>query len=298
VSRPPRDRSPDRSRDRAHDRPDARRDERGRTRPREEAPRQERGREAPIAPSPSGEGEIVYGLRASLALLETRPESIREVYVSPDAREEARALVARIRHARELPDRELERLAQTSHHEGVVVRTGPRKWVSGKELRALFDPRNAPRDGRARVGVALDRVRNPYNVGAILRTAAFFGVDAAILGAPAPHPALAPDAIRVAEGGAERIALSRTTDLAETLAQLRSVGVHVYGAENDGAHDITRFAIQRPAVLVVGHEREGISPRVKEQCDAMLAIRGTGAIQSLNVSIAASLLVHELVRPR
>lgn len=238
--------------------------------------------------------EIVFGLRACLAILATRPASIREVMVSPDQRDAARPLIAHARtNAREVPDRELERIAETAHHEGVVVRTTPRKWTSGKELRALFE-----NGMKSPVGIALDRVRNPYNIGAILRTAAFFGVDVAILGAPAPHPALPPDAARVAEGGAEQLALSRTTDLAETLAQLRKAGVHVYGAENDGAHDLTRFAIARPCVLVVGHEREGISPRVKEQCEAMVAIRGTGAIQSLNVSIATSLLLHELVRDR
>jgi TrmH RNA methyltransferase len=289
VTRGQRDRPPPRPRARGHERADTRGAE-PRERPPRPAPREAR------APHEANSGEIVYGLRAALALLETRPGSIREVFVAPEARDEARPLLMRIRASRELPDRELERLAQSSHHEGVVVRTDPRRWTSGKELRALFDPRNRGRDARPPVGIALDRVRNPYNVGAILRSAAFFGVDVAILGAPAPHPALAPDAVRVAEGGAERLSLSRTTDLAETLAQLRSVGVHVYGAENDGAQDVTRYAIQRPAVLVVGHEREGISPRVREQCEAMLAIRGTGAIQSLNVSIAASLLVHELVR--
>ncbi len=245
--------------------------------------------------TPSAEpSEIVFGLRACLAVLAKRPDAIREVFVSADQREEARALVARAgMNARELPDRELERVAETAHHEGVVVRTTPRRWASGKELRAMFENKM-----RSPIGIALDRVRNPYNIGAILRTAAFFGIDVAILGAPAPHPALPPDAARVAEGGAEQLTLSRTTDLAETLAQLRKVGVRVYGAENDGAEDITRFTIARPCVLVVGHEREGISPRVKEQCDAMLAIRGTGAIQSLNVSIATSLMLHELVRAR
>ncbi|MBX7193237.1 MAG: RNA methyltransferase [Sandaracinaceae bacterium] len=244
--------------------------------------------------------EIVFGLRACLAVLATRPQAIREVLVSADQRDAARALIAHARgHARELPDRELERVAETSHHEGVVVRTAPRAWASGKELRALLDPRNVDmrREGaRPKVAVALDRVRNPYNIGAILRSAAFFGIDVAVLGAPAPHPALPPDAARVAEGGAEHLVLSRTTDLAETLAQLKKVGVRIYGAENDGAHDVTTFTIERPCVLVLGHEREGISPRVREQCDAMLAIRGTGAIQSLNVSIAASLLIHEFAR--
>jgi RNA methyltransferase, TrmH family len=65
---------------------------------------------------------------------------------------------------------------------------------------------------RSGTAIALDRVRNPYNIGAIVRSAAFFGVDAALLGTPAPHPGLPPTAVRVAEGGAEHLALARTTD--------------------------------------------------------------------------------------
>ncbi len=239
----------------------------------------------------------MFGLRACLAILAKRPEAILEVLVSPAARVEAEPLLRRMSgSARELPDAQLERIAGTSHHEGVVVRTRPRRWASGKELRALLDPASPAAAGR--VAVALDRVRNPYNIGAILRSAAFFGVDAAILGAPAPHPALPPDAARVAEGGAEHLVLSRTTDLAETLNQLRKNGVFVYAAENDGALDAIGLTFHKPCVLVFGHEREGISERVRAQCNTTVAIRGVGAIQSLNVSIAASLMLSELVRGR
>ncbi|MBX7196681.1 MAG: hypothetical protein K1X94_31805 [Sandaracinaceae bacterium] len=74
--------------------------------------------------------------------------------------------------------------------------------------------------------------------------------------------------------------------------------MHVYGAENDGALDAIGLTFHKPCVLVLGHEREGIPERVRAQCHAMVALRGTGAIESLNVSIAASLLISELVRGR
>src|SRR5262249_30383703 len=146
------------------------------------------------------------------------------------------------------------------------------------------------------VALALDRVRNPYNVGAILRSAAFFGLDGVLLGAPAPHPALAPDAVRVAEGGAEYLLLSRTTDLADTLSRLRARSVQILGGESHSGASAIGFAFVRPTMLVMGHEREGLSERVRTQCDALVTIRGAGAIQSLNASIAASVLVAEIVR--
>jgi tRNA G18 (ribose-2'-O)-methylase SpoU len=119
-----------------------------------------------------------------------------------------------------------------------------------------------------------------------------------IFGSRAPEPDLPEDAVRVAEGGAEHLALSRTTDLAETLKRLRESGVQIVGAESDGAASAVGFSFASKSVLVLGHEREGISDRVRAQCDAVVAIRGSGAIESLNVAIAASVMLSELVRDR
>jgi TrmH RNA methyltransferase len=145
---------------------------------------------------------------------------------------------------------------------------------------------------RARgTAVALDRVRNPYNVGAILRSAAFFAVDAVLLGAPAPHPGLAPTAVRVAEGGVEHLQLARTTDLADTLARLRARGIRVVGADAHATASAFGFAFPRPVVVVVGNEREGLGERVRAQCDALVSIPGGSAVESLNVGVAAGILV-------
>jgi tRNA G18 (ribose-2'-O)-methylase SpoU len=169
----------------------------------------------------------------------------------------------------------------------VCLGTKPRRFVAQGDLLELLTRRKG-------VAVALDRVRNPYNVGAILRTAAFFGVDAVILGAPAPHPALAPDAVRVAEGGAEHVALARTTDLAETLGRLRQKGVAIVGADQSAKQDIHAFVFTRPCVLVVGHEREGLGDRIRGSCDALVAIRGASTIESLNVAVASGILIAKL----
>ena len=142
----------------------------------------------------------------------------------------------------------------------------------------------------------MDRVRNPYNVGAVVRTAAFFGVEAVLVGASAPHPGLAPLALRVAEGGAEHVALARTTDLADTLARLRARGALVVGADGHAERAYHEHVFDRPAVLVLGHEREGLSPRIRGQCDAVVAIPGGGAVESLNVAVAAGILIGEMMR--
>ncbi len=238
-------------------------------------------------------GEVVQGLRACVAVFARRREDVLRVLFSRGLErplsEVLRWCRARGVACREATERELDDAAGSSHHEGVCMVTKPRRWASGAELAELLEKRRG-------TAIALDRVRNPYNVGAILRTAAFFGVDAAVLGAPAPHPALPPVAVRVAEGGAEHVVLSRTTDLAETLARLRSRRVQIVGADGRAPTSALEFAFARPAVLVLGHEREGLGERIRRHCDAVVALRGGGAVESLNVGVAAGILVAEMAR--
>ncbi len=246
------------------------------------------------------EGEIVFGHRAASAVWAVRPEDVLKIGYAreraADVEEMLRAASARRIPVGELSELELERASRSTHHEGLVVRAKPRKWSSLSDLaNALISARG----GRARgFAIALDRVRNPYNVGAILRSAAFFGIDAAILGSLAPHPALAPDAIRVAEGGAEHLRLARTTDLADTLLRLRGRGLRVIGAESDARASLFGYAFAAPTVLVLGHEREGLSPAVRAACDDVVAIPGAGHVVSLNVGVAASVCIAELARGR
>jgi TrmH RNA methyltransferase len=191
----------------------------------------------------------------------------------------------------EVSDPELARIAESEPHEGLCVLAKGRRWASAQEFGDLL-----VRSGGT--AIALDRVRNPYNIGAILRSAAFFGVDAALLGTPAPHPGLPPTAVRVAEGGAEHVTVARTTDLADTLGRLRAKKIRVIGADGQADRSAIGFPFVRPTILVLGNEREGLGDRVRAQCDAIVAIPGSGAVESLNVAVAAGVLIAELSRGR
>lgn len=244
---------------------------------------------------PHGPTEIVHGLRAGLALLVRRPDDVRRVALASEvAREVEPAL--RVLRRRGVPiavlaPRELERIAGAAQHEGLCVEALSRRFASPAELA----DRLASSRGTA---IALDRVRNPYNVGAILRSAAFFGLDAALVGPSAQHAGLDPQAVRVAEGGAEHLLLCRTTDLAGTLARLRARGIRIVGADGHAETEAIGHRFARPTVLVLGNEREGLGPRVRDACDELVAIRGSGAVESLNVAMAAALLVSEMMRER
>ncbi len=237
----------------------------------------------------------MQGLRAGLSVFAKRPDDILRVLHARSLRQEVAGLTRWAGQARipcaEVPEAELDRFAGSSHHEGLCVATRVRRWRSARELAdALVQTRGT--------AIALDRVRNPYNVGAILRSAAFFGVDAALFGAQAPHPDLAPTAVRVAEGGVEHLLLARTTDLADTLARVRERGVRVIGADGHSTASATGFAFGRPAILVLGNEREGLGERVRAQCDAIVAGRGNRHHESLNVAVAAGVLFAEMLSRR
>jgi TrmH RNA methyltransferase len=239
--------------------------------------------------------ETIVGLRAGLAVFARRPDEILQVAYARAVRSEVEPLVRRMR-ARDLPcdersDGELARIAGSEPHEGLCVLARERRWASAGDLADLLVKTRG-------AALALDRVRNPYNVGAILRSAAFFGVDAVLLGTPAPHPGLPMTAVRVAEGGAEHVTLARTTDLADTLGRLRARGVRVIGADGASETSALGFAFPRPCLLVLGNEREGMGDRVRAQCDSIVAIRGSGAVESLNVSVAAGVLISQLKRAR
>jgi RNA methyltransferase, TrmH family len=258
-------------------------------------PRSDRpARPNPKSSRPPPEGtEVQYGLRSGLAVFDRRRRDIRRIGFDPALRAELSELVRWAAGAgvpcREEDERELAARAQSSQHEGLVLDVLPRRWLPARELAAQL----AKEPG---IVLALDRVRNPQNIGAVLRSAAFFGVKAVILGAPAPHPGLPPFALRVAEGGAEHLAFCRTTDLAETLGRLRAEGIPIIGADAHATGGFDAAPPRSSSVLVLGHEREGLGPRIKAQCSSLVAIQGSGAIESLNVAVAAGVLLAELWR--
>jgi RNA methyltransferase, TrmH family len=259
-------------------------------RPRATAGPPPRGR----APEAGPAADRIHGFRAGLAVLARRPADVLRVAclreIAPDVEAAFPKGAARPPIAI-LASHEIEGLARSPQHEGLCLEARPRRWATPADLADVLQQTNG-------IAIALDRVRNSYNIGAILRSAGFFGVGAVLLGAPAPHPGLDPNAIRVAEGGVEHVTLARTTDLADTLGRLRARGVKVYGTDGQADASGLGYRFVRPAILVLGNEREGLGPRVRAACDALVAIRGSGQVESLNVGIAASILIAELVRPR
>ena len=240
--------------------------------------------------------EKVYGRNAARAVLEARFDDVVRIAHGVDDRQwlgpYLREAAARRLPYAELDDAGLESLAESIHHEGVVVITRPRRVLDGH---ALFE-RLAKSDRFA--CIALDGVTNPHNIGAILRTAAFLGVDAVCIHGDEHRAPLTPAAVRVAEGAAEHIDIARIPDLDAFLRALRQEGVAVFSADVRGEHDA--FDVRWPArtMLVFGSEARGLSPAVQDEIDMSVSIRGTDAVESINVSVAAGIVMAAWLRSR
>ncbi|MBU0553883.1 RNA methyltransferase [Myxococcota bacterium] len=226
---------------------------------------------------------LVYGLNAALAVGAHRPQAIRRVLYTREAREAIGALLSATAKARrpyrEVVEDELRRVCGTPHHGGVVVITDPLP---------IHPPDALDHPHADALFIALDGVGNPHNLGAILRSAAWFGVDAVII----PDDLQLSGAVtRVALGGAEVVPCVATARLSETLRYLREDGVTVLAADQ-GAPPLDLSApLPRPLCLVLGHESEGLSAPVRQAASLVRAIPGTHAVESLNVSVSAGILL-------
>ncbi len=258
------------------------------------APSERARRKAQVERDPT---ERIVGLSAARAVLEVRPEHVLHIAHSPAARGEIGALLreaARRRIAyRELPDEELAKMAGSLHHEGICVLAKARPSVQVSDLTRALAGSGSRADPRASTGgfvLALDQVANPHNVGALLRSAAYFGA-AGLLVAHGEARGLGPAAVRIAEGGAEYVPVCFVRELAGALDQLAGAGAAIVGADVHEGEALGTVELTDKCVLVVGNERSGLSPAVGKRCTRRVRIAGRGFVESLNVSVAAGILL-------
>lgn len=228
---------------------------------------------------------VVYGLRAALAVAEHRPAAIRRVFHHEKLRRDIgpllKAAAAHRRPYREVTREELKKLAGGVHHEGVVVFADP---LPLRDLSTLELPPDA-------LVLALDDVGNPHNMGAILRSCAWFGVHALVVPRTDGQAALSAAAVRVAQGGAEVVPVVAVDDLPAALVILRGRGLRVVGADQRARPlEFTR-PLPRPLCLVLGNESRGLHGATQTACDFRISIPGSGPVESLNVSVAAGILL-------
>ena len=233
------------------------------------------------------------GLAAVQARFTREPESIKRLFFDEANGRRlgamCRALAVAKKIYRQVPAAELEKISGTLHHGGVVC------VVSSPELGAPSAKDIAKWAAGRETIVVLDRIGNAHNLGAIARSAAFFGVSNIVIPAHASAALPGEAAHRVAEGGLEHVRVWRVATLPMFLKALAAAGYETLGAAAHGGAALRRGSSARPLALVMGNEEHGLAPEVAKACSGLVTLAGSGRVESLNVSVASAVLLHALI---
>ncbi|WP_119354526.1 23S rRNA (guanosine(2251)-2'-O)-methyltransferase RlmB [Azohydromonas sediminis] len=239
--------------------------------------------------------KVLYGFHAVGVRLKTAPDSVIEVHVDAARRDaRMRQFVQRVRDAGigvvDSDDAQLTRLVGNPRHQGVAARVKPLPQVHS--LDDLLDAVQGPP-----LVLALDGVTDPHNLGACLRVADGAGVHAVI--APKDHAVgLNATVAKVASGAAETVPYLMVTNLARSLTELKERSIRVVGLADDAALTLYEADLSGPLALVLGAEGPGMRQLTRKTCDLLVRIPMKGAVESLNVSVAAGVCLYEAVRQR
>jgi 23S rRNA (guanosine2251-2'-O)-methyltransferase len=241
-------------------------------------------------------GETIYGMHAVRVMLERHADRVLSVRLAErrdDPRARAIEELAR-RHERpveRVDAHALRRQLGDVAHQGVSAEIAPLPPWSEDELLAALQVAHAP------LLLALDGVQDPHNLGACLRTADACGALAVIV--PRDRAAqLTPTVRKVAAGAAETTPVVTVTNLVRTLKLLKEAGLWIVGADAEAGKPARDVDLRGPIVLVLGAEGTGLRQLTQQNCDFMVSLPQRGAVESLNVSVAAAMLLYEALRQR
>ncbi len=192
---------------------------------------------------------------------------------------------------KEISPQKLDYYCGGANHQGVAVMFASQEYATVEDMFALAETR-----GEKPFLIICDEIEDPHNLGAIIRTAEATGVHGVII--PERRSAsLNATVAKAACGALEYVPVARVTNIANTIDALKQRGVWVFGADMDG-DDYTRTDFDTPCALVIGNEGKGIGALTAKKCDAVISLPMCGKINSLNASVAAGILMYEVVRSR
>jgi len=235
--------------------------------------------------------DLIWGLHSVEEAL-AGAGRVREVLLDGGSGPGARVLADRAKAAglpvRLLPPQAFRDLSRGRPFQGIAARVAAYLYADDD---ATIEAAAAHGDG---VLLALDQVQDPQNLGSILRSAAFFGVRGVLLPQDRSAP-VSPAAVRASAGAAGRVPVARVVNLARTVRACKDAGFFAVAAVADGGVPPGAMPLPRgPVLLVVGSESEGVRRLVRESCDALVTVPSPGGFESLNVGVAAGVLLHAL----
>ncbi len=243
----------------------------------------------PEVETPSSD-DFLYGRHPVLEMLSAEGECrVNKLWLLKGAQgsgfEELLRLAQERRVVFQWVDRDrLDFMVRSANHQGVVARVSSVGYGDWNSL---------VKDGSTPL-LLLDGIEDPHNVGAILRSAAFFGAKGVIV--PRWRSAgLSGTVMKASAGALAKVPMVQVANIAQALLDLKEKGYWIYGADGTG-EPASSIVLNSPLALVIGAEGSGLHRLVKDRCDALMAVPGSGGMESLNASCAAAVLLHEIFR--
>ena len=247
-----------------------------------------------------------------IAALRSRPHDVTEIRLSTDSPSDSWSEVVQLAGQHRVPVyqvQENERVGRRNKHsepkaERVGIATALVRENSGVDLNHLLRldaGRSTPSSDatseptRHGLWLALDCLQDPHNVGAVFRTAGFFGVRGVVVTRDRSAP-LNSTAYDVAAGGMEAVPFSIVQNLSRTMEVAKKNGLWLLGTSEHASDEISKIPLDRPWLLILGNEEKGLRRLTQETCDMLCAIKPQGSVTSLNVSSAAAICISQLSR--
>jgi len=238
---------------------------------------------------------FIYGINAVTESLKARGRSFAWVGVAKERHDlRLQRVVDECRRqgvaVRFVSRPELDRMAGNNAHQGVVAVT------SAKQYNDLDDVVAAKR-GQFSLVVVLDGVEDPHNLGAILRTADAAGADGVVI--PERRAAgVTPTVTKASAGASEHLPIAKVTNIGRTLEELKSKNLWIVGLDERAPQNYDSLDYKMDCAIVLGAEGKGVHELVRKKCDFLISIPMLGKVPSLNVSVAAGVMLYEIVRQR
>jgi 23S rRNA (guanosine2251-2'-O)-methyltransferase len=238
---------------------------------------------------------VIFGINAVAEALKSRGRAFQWVGMAKE-RDDLR-LQKLIQECRQnnvpvkfMPRTELDRMAGTGSHQGVVAVTSQKQYND-------LDDLIAAKRGEYSLIVVLDGVEDPHNLGAILRTADATGADGVVI--PERRAAgITGTVVKSSAGASEHLPVAKVTNIARTLEDLKTKGLWMVGLDEQGKQNYDELDYKMDCAIVLGTEGKGLHDLVARKCDFLVSIPMLGKVSSLNVSVAAGVVLYEVVRQR
>ncbi len=240
--------------------------------------------------------DLLYGLHPVLEALRAADRGLHRIYVERGRRGRIVDEVLQLAKARQVPvsfetREELDRRAGSARHQGAVGIGSAKACLALEDLLEKVSGIEAP------LLLVLDGIEDPHNLGAILRTAEAAGAHGVVL--PTRRAAgLTATVAKASAGAVEHLSIARVVNVSQAIEKLKSARFWVYGLDMKGNRSYLDVDYRGPVALVIGGEGRGLRPLVASQCDGRVQVPMFGKVESLNASVAAAIVLYEVVRQR